>query len=253
MAITELTDAPFTTDFSGVSTMQALGSTAYTPETNPTGVTEEPYGEAMAIDDGWAKFTIRTTDPETASGIRSEIKLTADSLNTEYLYHWQSLFIESDWGTNAGQIVFAQEHNKDDITAAVNWDFVIRDLTMNFRLPQTEPPTTGSYNQTMFPIERLVFGKVYDFKVRVKYADSKIGFIQVLVDGKQVYSNWYLGTAYTGDAPYFKLGVYDAPHAVDFGTKIVRHRNLKRYSGSDSIEAMFGAIPEPIIAMTVDI
>lgn len=253
MALTELTDAPFTATFSGVSTMQCLGATDYTPETNPNGVTDETYGEAMAIEDGWAKFTIRQTDPTTATGIRSEIKLAADSVGTEYLYHWQTTINAGDWLTSTGQIVLAQEHNKDDIEAAVNWDIFIRDMNIYFRLPATEPPTTGSYNQIMFPIERLVFGKIYDFKVRVKYVAANTGFIQLVVNGKQMYQNWQLGTAYTGDAPYFKLGVYDAPHAADFGTKTIRHRNLKRYSGSDSIAAMFGEIPKPLMSMSVDL
>ena len=237
MPHTVLNNVAFTPDFSGVTTLQCMGDPSRTPATHPAGIPD-----SMEITpDGWFKATIRQSDPPTATGIRAETTLPADTLNTEYWYRWEMQVMPEDWTTDTGSIILGQMHPHDAIVGAVNFSVYCINRQLQFRTVQN--PTSGSFAETTDYIGQLQTGKIYTFLVHTLWKTDTSGFIEAFVDGIQVCKRANIKTAYTGDAPYFKLGIYDAPHLANFGTKAARFRNLIRASGSDGYTALMNGVP----------
>lgn len=227
MTLSLVSDVPFSSSFAGVQGMQCMGSTAYTPAGNPDGI-----AGSMEIVDGWFKATIRQTDPPTATGIRSEITLPNQALGDEAWFTWDMLIQSSEWSDFTGEIIIGQCHPKEGINASGYFDFYVNDGWLTFAIPRTEPPTEGSYNKTHFYVHPFKRDHIYKMAIHTKWvATAGAGFLEAFVDGVQVYKNWFRGTGYATDTPYFKLGLYDGPHLANFGTKSARFRNLKRYHG----------------------
>jgi len=239
MTLTLASDAPFSVDFTGVTGMQCMGSTAYTPATNPDGIQG-----SMEIVDGWLKTTIRQTDPPTATGIRSEVVLPLQALGDEAWFTWEMLIKAEDWLEHTGHIIIGQCHPKEGINASGYFDFYVRDGWLTFAIPLTEPPTEGSYNKKHYWIHPIKFNHAYRLAIHTKWATSG-GFLEAFVDGEQVFKRWGFGTGYATDTPYFKVGLYDGPHAANFGTKAARFRNLKRYHGVGGYNEVLGTPPLP--------
>lgn len=240
MPLTTLNDISFLSTFAGVNTLQALEA-SWDPAVYPNGVPT-----ALVIEDGWMKATIRQTDPETFGGIRSEVTLPAQALNDEIWFTWEMMIKSADWPDNSGQIILAQMHPKDTILAASSFNLVVVGGVLFLAIPLSDPPTE-SLNEQRISIGQLRLNHVYKFGVHCKWSTSNTGFLEVYVDGRQIYKNWGRPTAYVGDAPYFKLGIYDGPHNADFGTKSARFRNLKRYSGVGGYAETIGTVPYPRI------
>ena len=241
MTLTLASDAPFSVDFTGVTGMQCMGSTAYTPGAYPNGIPG-----SMEIVDGWFKATIRQTDPPTATGVRSEITLPNQALGDEAWFTWEMLIKSDEWTEQTGQIIIGQCHPKEGINASGYFDFYVRDGWLTFAIPNTEPPTEGSYVKKHYWIHPIKLNHVYKMAIHTKWVASVgNGYLEAFVDGEQVFKNWFLGTGYATDTPYFKLGLYDGPHAANFGTKAARFRNLKRYHGVGGYEEVLGVVPLP--------
>jgi len=230
--------ARFLTDFSNVTQLQAMGE-SWSPSSYPNGV-----AGSMEIVNGWGKFTIRQTDPTTFTGIRSEITLPANAIGDESWITWEMMINSQDWDSS-GEIIIGQMHPEDTIPAAVGFCIVAKENKLYFCVPKTTPPTTGSYTVDYIEIEPINFGKTYKFAVHTLWKPDSNGFMAAFCDGKQVYSGWSKATCYTSDAPYFKIGIYDAAHLANFGTKSVYIRNLKKYLGGASFNEILLGLPRP--------
>jgi len=230
---------PLTSTFSGSGMLQCMG-TGYMSASYPDGI-----AGSIEIDDGWFKGTIRQTDPPTFTGIRSEIiPFSAQALGDEVVFSWEMLIKSTDWPDHSGEIVLGQLHPQDAIVAAVSFAFVAENGYLFFDLPNSEPPTESlSYKRIM--IEALRLNHVYQMAVRMRAINNTTGYLQAFVDGVQVYQAWGRGTAYNADAPYLKIGIYDGPHAANFGTKSARFRNVRRYTGVDAYSLFLGQPPLP--------
>jgi hypothetical protein len=236
-------DLPLTSTFVGTQQLQCMGS-AYAPASYPTGV-----AGSMEFDDGWFKATIRQTDPTTFTGIRSEVlPFTTQALGDEVVFTWEMLIKSSEWANHTGDIVLGQLHTKDSINAAVGFAFAAKGRMLFLDIPNSEPPTE-SWTEKRNVIGALKLDHVYQMAVRMRCINNTTGYLQVFVDGVQVYQNWQRGTSYNGDGPYFKLGIYDGPHNADFGTKSARFRNVRRYTGIGAYSEFLAQPPLPLQRM----
>ncbi len=230
---------PLTSTFSGSGMLQCMG-TGYMSASYPDGI-----AGSIEIDDGWFKATIRQTDPPTFSGIRSEIiPFSTQALGDEVVFTWEMLIKSSEWTDHTGDIVLGQLHTKDSIPAAVGFAIAAKGGMLFLDIPNSEPPTE-SWTEKRNVIGALKLDHVYQMAVRMRCINNTTGYLQVFVDGVQVYQNWQRGTSYNADAPYFKLGIYDGPHNADFGTKSARFRNVRRYTGVDAYSLFLGNVPLP--------
>jgi len=237
MTATLYKDVPLSTDFSGLSSMQAMG-TSYNPVSYPNGV-----AGSLEIVDGWMKATIRQTDPTTFTGIRAEVITHSNSLGDEQTITWDMMVKAEEWTEETGTIVIGQLHTKDDIPAAVGFSIEVKKGVIFFSTPKSEPPIE-SWNENPVPCCDLRKDVVMKMAVRMKCINDKTGYVEFFIDGKQYAKISNRGTSYNADAPYFKIGIYDGPHNADFGTKSVRIRNVKVWSGVGSWEETIGQIPE---------
>lgn len=243
MALTLLQDVPFTSTLGDTTQFQCNGG-GYSSATYPLGYASVPsVGTTGYVDimDGWLRTKIRTTDPDTFGGIRSEVVLPADTIGTEYWYSFQFLIKEEEWEVGTGKIILCQMHPEDSIVGATNFSlYAIRD-GLEFR--SATNPTASSFAETNTFIGPIQFNKVYTVVIHALWKTDTTGFIEAFVDGVQVHKRANVKTAYTADAPYFKMGVYDGPHLEDFGTKAAYFRNLKRYSGSAGYAELLNDAP----------
>jgi len=238
MGATLIKYLPLNENFTGVNQLQCMGA-AYNTTTYPNGV-----AGSLEIVDGWMKATIRQTDPLTFTGIRAElIPLHSQALGDEVVYSWEMMVKSDEWTEETGQIIIGQLHPKDTFIAAVGFAVKVMQGMIYFDIPKEEPPTESLvYN--VIPCCDLKKDVVMKMTVRMKCINDKTGYLEFFIDGKQYVKISNRGTSYNGDAPYFKVGIYDGPHAANFGTKSVRIRNIKVWSGIGSWEETLGQIPE---------
>lgn len=237
MSATLSKDFSFSTSFTGLYQLQAMG-TSYNPATYPNGV-----AGSLEIVDGTMKATIRQTDPPTFTGIRAEVITHINALGDKQTITWEMMVKSDEWTEETGQIVIGQLHTKDSIAAAVGFSVEIKKGVIFFSMPKSEPPTE-SWNENQIPCANLRKDVWIKMAVRMKCINDKTGYIEFFMDGKQYVKVSNRGTSYNGDAPYFKIGIYDGPHNADFGTKSVRIRNVKVWAGVGSWEETLGQIPE---------
>lgn len=237
-SLSVLSNARLSDTFFGVNQLQCMGA-AYNATTYPNGVPD-----SLEIVDGWMKATIRQTDPPTFTGIRAEIiPLDSQALGDEVVYSWEMMVKSDEWTEETGQIIIGQLHPKDTFIAAVGFAVKVMQGMIYFDIPKEEPPTESLvYN--VIPCCDLKKDVVMKMTVRMKCINDKTGYLEFFIDGKQYVKVSNRGTSYNADAPYFKVGIYDGPHAANFGTKSVRIRNIKVWSGVGSWEETLGQIPE---------
>lgn len=186
---------------------------------------------SMRMVDGWGEFTIHEEEEPTFSGIRSEGLFSADTVGQEYTYAWRGMVpSEKDaWEYNTGRIILGQMHTHDSIVAAVNFAWWVIGEELIFSVPKDIPSLT--FGERRFPVGKLQYDTPYDFMVHAVWSNTGAGMLEATLNGRQVFKENNIHTAYASDAPYFKLGVYDGPHLADFGRKTARFQNVRRYSG----------------------
>ena len=192
------------------------------------------------------RFTMHSTDTPTATGIRAETTWNTAAIGNETWTSWQMMVKQSEWTVNSTSIMVGQMHTADAIVAANPYTFTIQNSQFSFNVPLSDPPTvSGSAN--VIPIGQLIYGHWYSITVHILFENNDTGFVEAFVDGVPIYRIWSRGTCYNSDAPYWKLGIYDAQHLNAFGSQLsVWFKNLVIYSGSGgTYHAMLGTEPQP--------
>lgn len=234
------------TDFSNVSSLQANGINT-SGSAMPTGIPR-----CIQIINSSFQSTINSTDTPTNSGIRSEIVATSPtSTGVLSVFSFQMLINQSDWVNgvnNSAQISVCQLHTQDTNNFANEFSILVYNDQLWVWLPQMTPPSTGTnYNEVaVIPFQ---YGVWHNIVIRINLQATTAGFIELIVDNVNVWNTSSIGTAYTADAPYWKLGVYDAAHLNNFGnSRRAYFKNLNIYQGNDSYETILGTgnIPIPI-------
>lgn len=235
-------DNNLSTNFSGLSQIQCLG-TNYLCSTYPNGVATR-----AEIVNGWAKFTLADSDADTFGGKRTEVVTRVNALNDECWYTVEFMINEADW-SDAGECSIMQIHPEDSIASPVSFILIVKNGMLIMRNQKTNPPTLdGTYSTNIIPLIPFVFGKVYQVCLHSKWTTSDgTGFLELFIDKTPVYRTWGRATAYVGDTPYMKFGIYDHAHAGGFGTKIAYFRNYKEYvGGTYSYADIMGSLPNPV-------
>lgn len=228
----------FSTDFTGVTSMQS-GGTIVSGSSSPSGI-----GEGIKIVDGVYRARINDTDTQTASGIRSELVFAANALGDNEFIDYEFRINDLEWaetGSSSDRMVVFQVHNKDSISAAVNFLLWIEDRSLVCWHPSTEPPSEGAtyIARTLMPFE---FDAWHRITLRVRWDNAATGFFDLYHNKSPLYRVASRGTAYNSDAPYPKLGIY-ASGSTGFGQRTAYYRNFAHYRGLESFNDIFGDVP----------
>lgn len=226
----------FDISFSTVRQLQSNG-TIIAGNLSPSGVSGR-----MEIVNGVFRSTIVDTDTPTATGVRSECAFDLAALGDEEWITFDLRINEQDWDDN-GFISICQIHNKDTINAAVPLLIAVKFDAWLVITPAQDPPTEQANTQQV--IYEFDFNKWNKVAIHAKWINNNTGFLEVYINYISVHRRFNQGTAYNADTPYFKLGAYDAPHLLGFGTKIAYYRNLKMYKGLESHSVTLGRAPKP--------
>lgn len=242
---------PFSTDFADNTGSFAPGMQANNITTDATSSPTGIAGHIEIINNTY-KSSIFSTDPQTLGGIRSELYFTPSAVANENWYTWEMLINQVDWDNGStGNCSVMQIHNKDSINAAVNFLLMVqKDGNGSFQfvayIPSVDPPSLSTvYKQVAIP--GFTFGKWHKFCLHSLWKADNTGWMDLIIDGVMVMRIFLYGTAYTSDAPYPKLGTYDANHSNVFGaSRIVYYRNLYIWQGTgDSYEDVLVLAPRP--------
>jgi len=226
----------FDINFSTVRQLQAMG-TIIAGSSAPAGVSGR-----IEIVNSVFKSTIVETDPPTATAVRSECVFNPSALGDEDWITFEMRINEGDWNDN-GTISICQVHNKDTILAAVPVLLIVKYKAWQVWTPAQDPPIEqANFQQTAYPFDFNIWNKV---GIHAKWMNNTTGFLEVFINNISVHRRFDQGSAYNADAPYFKLGVYDAAHNLGFGTKTAYFRNLKMYRGVESYSVALGRGPKP--------
>lgn len=234
----------FATNFSTVNTLQANGNTV-TGSSSPSGILGN-----IQIAGGSFQSTMRSSDTATNGGIRAETAYTATATGNVNEFTFQMLINQADWddGTHNGtQVSVCQLHTLDTNVFANEFALLLYNDCLYVWIPATQPPATGmNYLET--PIWNFTYGIWHNICFRISLQTTTGGFIEVVYDNISIWKASMLGTAYSSDAPYFKLGVYDATHTNVFGNyRTAYYKNLNIWQGIDGSESYLGTgiVPQP--------
>ena len=136
-----------------------------------------------------------------------------------------------------------------DPTRQPNFMIQIQNKELCILWPRTVPTENTTFDR--IPIQQLSWDRWYHICVRINWATDATGFREVLLDRMSVYRQWNCATAYVDTiGPYFKLGIYNTSGGLS-GEKKAHFRNLSRWTGNNSYQAVFGdspkAVPNPLL------
>lgn len=229
----------FNTDFGTVRALQTNGIVT-DGVANPNGIPGH-----LQIFNNQYTATMYATDVDTVGGNRSEIIPAPNmTLGLEYWIAWECLVNASEWNANAtSNVSIAQIHPLDSLVVALNFLLVLKYGLLYMAVPALDPPIVGT-NSTLTLLKDFTYGQWHKFVIHWKPINDDTGYFELSIDGVAYYRNFNHGTAYNLDTPYFKLGLYDSNHDIDYGASCAAHyRNLNIYLGSQTYASVLGQPP----------
>lgn len=245
--MTLVINQPFSTSFAANANLQSNGSQV-TGAGSPTGMTGRiDIVDGVGPSPGSKAYRARVvdTDADTFGGQRAECTFTAQALNDESWYVFDLLINEADWtGTAQGNFSVFQVHNKDSITAAVNFLLYVRFGAFKIWTPASDPPTEQA-NYTVDHYPNFTYGQWHQICLHVLWKNDGTGFTDLFINQAPVMRRFNRGNAYNADTPYVKLGIYNVADVAGFGTLSAHYRNFKMFSGKESYTTVMGSTPKP--------
>lgn len=232
---------PFSTTFANETTvyLQAVGLER-TNQQNPDGLNDN-----LVITDGVLASTMRQTDALTYFGHRADISWRSDTRD-EYWYTWR-VMIPTSWSSYSKRIVIAQIHDRGDSgdpTQYPNLLLMADKQEITAVVPSSIYPTPVNAGSTKGGI-RIVLGQWYDCCLHANWQISG-GFREFFINRMPIFREYNLPTEYDNvQGPYLKIGLYDAYHWGDFGTKTAFFSEVKVWSGLESYQTVMGGVPLP--------
>ncbi|NTX35535.1 heparin lyase I family protein [Myxococcus sp. CA051A] len=144
----------------------------------------------------------RGDDPINSSGNRNElVRMTREPSGSEYYYRWSTMFDSTFPNVNTWQL-FTQWHQESDtVGGSPPVEFYVYGNEVRLNI--------GGNPGTIVWRAPLTRGKWMDFIFHVRWsADSKVGFVELYLDGKLVMPKRYIATQYSGQVNYLKIGLY---------------------------------------------
>ncbi|WP_426751208.1 heparin lyase I family protein [Myxococcus sp. Y35] len=147
------------------------------------------------------KATVRRgDDPINASGNRNElVRMTREPVGSEYYYRFSTMFDSSFPSAKTWQLFTQWHHEGNSGSPPVEFYVYGEEIRLNI----------GGNPGTIVWRTPLVRGRWLDFIFHVKWSpDSKVGFVELYLDGKLVLPKRYIATQYRGQLNYLKVGLY---------------------------------------------
>lgn len=229
---------PLSSSFAGVDSLQASGISG-TGNALQSGI-----GDSLLISGGCMVSRLRDTDTMIGLGQRSEITAPPDAIGDErwYCYEW----MVEGWPVGR-QFSLQQIHDTPDggdAPRAPNFLMLYDGANLMAHAPQQQPPAE-SINYNLIGSMPMAQGVWHSACLHAKWSNAGVGLLDVYMDGYAIVRQINIGTAYTDVVgPYFKLGVYDYSHAGNFGERVGHFRNVKIWSGQETLNNVLGGAPK---------
>ncbi len=147
------------------------------------------------------KATVRKgDDPINSSGNRNElVRMTREPVGSEYYYRFSTMFDSSFPSVKTWQLFTQWHHEGNSGSPPVEFYVYGEEIRLNI----------GGNPGTIVWRTPLVRGKWLDFIFHVKWSpDSKVGFVELYMNGKLVLPKRYIATQFKGQLNYLKVGLY---------------------------------------------
>ncbi len=160
-------------------------------------------------------FQVAPTDPKTSGSHRAEIKFPSNIQNDKVYWAAFSHYVQ-DWGTfptSDVAMIAMQLHGGN--TAGLSPAIAIysrggRNFWIDARGSTASSPSQSNSVSVKSPERPIQFGRWVTFVTKFKLNTSGNGFVQVWMDGTQIWNHTGTVGYNTGDArPYFKFGYYN--------------------------------------------
>ncbi|MDP4263742.1 MAG: polysaccharide lyase [Bacteroidota bacterium] len=146
------------------------------------------------------RVDVRSTDPLTSSGIRSELVQPVDKPGTERWYGF-NIFLENWADDNAGESIFQwHPNNSTGVGTASLW-------ASGGRFVFQRDPSGSNTASEYIDIGPVISNQWVSWVIHVKWADDNTGLLQVWKNGSLMIDKANIKTAPT-EGTYFKLGIY---------------------------------------------
>lgn len=239
--------------FYGFNTIEALGLANYgsigSPPTAIPGRVD--FGPAP---DGSISYHSQCAvgDPLNVGGSRAEITLADTELlgaglfNAPFWYYWE-MYIPASWPQTGNPYTVMQVHDwPDDGDATVwpNFELMIRNDRIFAKVPRDfSSKTDGTVLDYMSA--HVAFNRWVRCALYAKWDKSgNTGWMEFFYDDIKLDGQWFIrSNRSTTNGPFFRLGVYDCLHYLDFGRLDAWYRNVKWADGADGYTSLSGVSP----------
>lgn len=240
--------------FYGFNTIEAIGianygSIAAPPQGIPGRV---DFGQAP---DGTMAYHSQAYlgDPLNVGGTRAEITLADDELigaglfNAPFWYYWE-MYIPSSWPKTGNPYTVMQIHDAPDTGDPAVWpnfELMIRNDQIYAMTPLDFASKTDA-GVTRYISATVQFDRWVRCALSAKWDKSgSTGWMEFYYDDVKVDGKWHFrSNRNTVKGPYWRLGVYDCLHYLDFGKLEAWYRNAKWADGVDGYTALSGVSPK---------
>lgn len=243
------------TGFAGFNTVEANGLANYgTLVAPPNGIPGRLWFDNAP--DGSPALYSRCVqgDALNVGGTRAEITLADTELlgaglfDTAFLYSWE-IYVPSSWPQTGTPYTIMQMHDWPDDGESPSWP----NFELMIQNKRVIPKISADYyNIGPNSIDMLSVPAVFDRWVRcclfARWDKAGTnGFMEFIYDGKIVDRRANIrSNRPDAKGPYFRLGVYDCLHGLDFGMLEAWYRNAKWSYGTDGYVSALGKAPEQI-------
>ncbi len=236
-----LYEIPLSDSFSGVGLLEANGTSA-TGDSLPSGI-----GDSIYIESGHMVSNLRETDAATGFGKRCEIVPGApDGLGDDrwYTFDWMA---PHGWPLSdgcSGNKLFAimQVHDTAGPARCPCFELFYDGIGLVASIPNLVPPVESEAYRGMGAI-RANQGVWHSVALHAKWSNSSSGLLVLYINRRPIFKLDSIGTAYNADAPFLKLGTYNYHGLTGWGSRKSHHRNVRVYSGGDSLVDVLGGHP----------
>jgi hypothetical protein len=183
-----------------------------------------------------ARFELRDTDPEVASGTRTEVAFVPESARERW-YGFAAYFPADAWGYDSFAEVIAQWHSFPDEHLGENWGspptkLLVHRGKLRFDVGYNDAPDSNAIlGDMMYDLGPVVTDTWREFVFHIYHSHAGDGIVEVWVDGVKVVEHVGGNTFNDDQLPFWKFGIYkwnwNGTNTTDVSRRVLYMDNVR--------------------------
>lgn len=194
-----------------------------------------------------ARFELRDTDPEVASGTRTEVALQPASGKNRW-YSFAAYFPADAWGYDNYAEVITQWHSFPDEHLGEQWGspatkMMVHKGRLRFDVGfNTAQVSSGPQSETKYDLGAVPTGSWQEFVVHIIHSPYSDGLVEVWQNGKKVVDHKGGNSYNDAKLPFWKFGIYkwdwNGTRTTDVNRRVLYMDNVRVGNETASLNSM---------------